>query len=74
MAPPEELNYRRTRLSDGGAYRLTITPSDSMLRVGRMHSWTLQLETAEGSPIDSATIAVDGGMPQHGHGFRRVRG
>jgi hypothetical protein len=69
MTPPEELDYSRTRMSDGGAYRLTITPSDSLLRIGRMHSWTLHLETADGSPVDSAAIAVDGGMPQHGHGY-----
>ena len=35
---------------------------------GRLHSWTLHLETASGTSVDSASITVDGGMPQHGHG------
>ena len=69
MKPPAELDYSRTRMTEGGAYRATITPSDSVLKVGRMHSWTLHLETAAGSPVDTATILVDGGMPQHGHGY-----
>ena len=39
------------------------------MRVGRLHAWRLHLETADGKPLDDATIAVDGGMPQHGHGL-----
>ena len=69
MIPPEELDYSRTRMTDGGAYRATITPSDSVLKIGRMHSWTLHLETAEGAPVEAASVRVDGGMPQHGHGY-----
>ena len=69
MKPPAELDYSRTRLSDNGMYRATITPSDSALRIGRMHSWILHLETADGVGVDRAKIAVDGGMPQHGHGY-----
>jgi hypothetical protein len=34
-----------------------------------MHSWTIELKTAEGHSVDKASIAVDGGMPQHGHGL-----
>lgn len=69
MHPPAELDYSRSRVTDGGAYRATITPSDSLLRIGRMHTWTLRLETADGTPVDQARIEVDGGMPQHGHGY-----
>lgn len=69
ITPPEELDYSRTRTSDGGVYRATITPSDSVLRIGRMHTWTLRVETVDGTPIETAAIQVDGGMPQHGHGY-----
>jgi hypothetical protein len=69
MTPPEELDYSRTRATEGGAYRATIAPSDSVLKVGRMHSWTLHLVTADGAAVEAATIEVDGGMPQHGHGY-----
>lgn len=66
---PQGLDYSRTRRSEHALYRATIRPQGDSIPVGRMQSWTLHLETASGAPIDSATIAVDGGMPQHGHGL-----
>ena len=69
MGPPADLDYGRTRLSAGGVYRGTITPQADTIAVGKMHRWTLHLETPDGRAVDSATIAVHGGMPQHGHGL-----
>ena len=34
-----------------------------------MHQWTLHVETVDGQPVENATIAVDGDMPEHGHGL-----
>jgi hypothetical protein len=67
--PPETLDYSRTRASENGLYRGTILPQGDSIPQGRLHRWTLHLETASGAPIDSAEIRVDGGMPQHGHGL-----
>ncbi len=67
--PPEDLDYSRTRTSEAGHYRATIHPQGDSIPQGRLHRWTLHLETATGTPVDSATVAVDGGMPQHGHGL-----
>ena len=67
--PPRDLDYSRTRSSASGLYRATIRPQSDSIPQGRLHSWTLHLETAAGVPVDSATVAVDGGMPQHGHGL-----
>ena len=67
--PPADLDYSRTRASDGGAYRATIRPQGDSIPQGRLQRWTLHLETAAGAPVDSASVAVDGGMPQHGHGL-----
>jgi hypothetical protein len=66
---PENLDYSRTRTSEGGAYRATITPAGDSIPKGQLHRWTLHLETAAGALVDSAAVAVDGGMPQHGHGL-----
>ena len=66
---PKNLDFSRTRASEGGLYRGTIRPQGDSIPQGRLHSWTLHLETAAGAPVDSATVAVDGGMPQHGHGL-----
>jgi len=67
--PPQDLYYSRTRTSAGGVYRATIRPQGDTIPQGRLHRWTLHLETAGGAPVDAATVAVDGGMPQHGHGL-----
>jgi YtkA-like len=69
MKPPQDLDYSRTRTSASGAYRATIRPQGDSIPQGKLHRWTLHLETANGAPVDSATIAIDGGMPQHGHGL-----
>ena len=67
--PPRDLDYSRTRTSEGGAYRATIRPQGDSVPQGRLQRWTLHLETGAGVPVDSAAVAVDGGMPQHGHGL-----
>jgi hypothetical protein len=66
---PGELDYSRTRSSENGVYRGTIIVDGDSIPKGRLQSWTLHLETANGAPVDVATVSVDGGMPQHGHGL-----
>jgi hypothetical protein len=66
---PKNLDYSRTRASDGGVYRGTIRPAGDSIPQGKLQSWTLHLETAAGASVDSAKVIVDGGMPQHGHGL-----
>jgi hypothetical protein len=67
--PPKDLDLSRTRASASGLLRATIEPRGDTIPRNRLHVWTLHLETAAGAPLDSARIAVDGGMPQHGHGL-----
>jgi hypothetical protein len=67
--PPKDLDYGRTRVSEAGLYRGTIRPQGDSIPQGRLHRWTLHLETAQGAPVAPATVTVDGGMPQHGHGL-----
>jgi len=67
--PPKDLDYSRTRQSESGLYRATIRPQGDSIPTGTLHRWTLHLETAQGAPVTTATIAIDGGMPQHRHGL-----
>ena len=67
--PPAKLDYSRTRASASGVYRGTIRPDGDSIPKGKLQRWTLHLETASGAPVDQATVSVDGGMPQHGHGL-----
>lgn len=66
---PRNLDYSRTRLSAAGQFRATIVPQGDSIPKGRLHRWTLHLETTAGTPVDNAEIMVGGGMPQHGHGL-----
>ena len=69
MRPPANLDYSRARASEHGMYRASIKPDGDSIPKGKLQKWTLHLETATGLPVDTATVIVDGGMPQHGHGL-----
>jgi hypothetical protein len=66
---PADLDYSTTRISDDGLFKVSYTASTGTVPVNQMHQWTLHVETADGQPVENATIGVDGDMPQHGHGL-----
>jgi len=66
---PTDLDTSTTRSSDNGLFNVSYTPSNDIVPVNQMHQWTLHVETADGQPVEDATITVDGDMPQHGHGL-----
>ncbi|PTM89125.1 YtkA-like protein [Mycoplana dimorpha] len=72
MSPSKDLDLALSKLSAGGIYRAAIHANIEPVTVGRMHSWTVSLNTATGAPVEGASITVDGGMPQHGHGLPTV--
>jgi hypothetical protein len=67
-APTDQKAYDRTQVSAAQTYRATFAPAET-ISVGRLHSWNILVTTADGTPVDSAKITIDGGMPQHGHGL-----
>ncbi|HEX5049784.1 MAG TPA: FixH family protein [Gammaproteobacteria bacterium] len=56
------------RVSAAGHYTATLQPAAS-LRQRELQSVRVRIADAEGHAVDGATIEVDGGMPQHGHGL-----
>ena len=66
---PSDLDYSLTRPSDKGLYRVTYSSSQTPVPVNELHTWKLHVETADGKPVDNATISIFGDMPQHGHGM-----
>jgi hypothetical protein len=66
---PPDLDYSLTRLSANGVYRATYRSSEMPVPVNELHAWTLHVESADGRPVDDATITIFGDMPQHGHGM-----
>jgi hypothetical protein len=56
------------RGSQNGLYLARLEPS-APLRTRTMQSLRVVITDANGQAVDGATITVDGGMPQHGHGL-----
>ena len=55
--------------SRNGEFLLSFESELDPLTINRIHSWTLVVTSAAGSPVEGATISVDGGMPAHDHGL-----
>ena len=60
-AAPAESNNR--------LFRASVTSELEPVVINQLHSWTLHLQTADGAPVEGATITVSGSMPAHSHGM-----
>jgi hypothetical protein len=69
MTPPSDLDLSRDKASQSGRYRVALLPPTPAPAINQMHSWKIRLATADGRPVKGAVFVVDGGMPQHGHGY-----
>lgn len=52
-----------------GLYRAGLIPEALPIPINSMQSWVLELTDAAGAAVEGAAIAIDGGMPAHGHGL-----
>ncbi|MBX3001389.1 MAG: FixH family protein [Caldilineaceae bacterium] len=66
---PVELDTSTTRMTEQGIYEISYTSDSGGVPINQIQNWTLNVKTAEGQPVESAAITVDGDMPQHGHGL-----
>ena len=66
---PKDLDLSLDKKSAAGTYRVGLVPPAEAPAINQMHSWKVKLATPEGTPVHGASFAVDGGMPQHGHGL-----
>lgn len=66
---PHDLDTGSRRFTDQGMFSVDIASKLDPVAINKMHSWVLRVRSKDGKPIDGATIVVDGGMPQHGHGL-----
>jgi hypothetical protein len=69
MRVPADLDLSLRKATEAGLYVAEIAPETEPATVGPMHSWTVTVQGADGTPLEEAQISVDGGMPQHGHGL-----
>jgi hypothetical protein len=66
---PANLDLSLDKPSTTGLYQVGLQPPPQAPAINQMHSWKVTLATADGKPVSGARFAVDGGMPQHGHGL-----
>lgn len=67
--PPKDLDLSLRKTTAKGLYIASLAPDTSPIPVGVLHSWTLHLAMPDGRAAGHAVIAIEGGMPQHGHGL-----
>jgi len=67
--PPTDLDLSLRHASAQGRFVVEMQPPAQGPAVGQMHAWTVKLAMPDGTPVQHAQIAIQGGMPQHGHGL-----
>ena len=67
--PPADLDLSQTHASVGKKFVVSLEPPATSAAINQIHSWKIRLRSPAGLPVAHAHIAVDGGMPQHGHGL-----
>lgn len=55
--------------SNNGLFKGSVTSEVEPVVINKLHSWTLFVTTADGKPVEDATITVSGTMPAHAHGM-----
>ena len=68
-APPSDLDLSLQHASTHGRYVVQMEPPATAPAINQIHIWQIKVSSPSGAPISNAQIAVDGGMPQHGHGL-----
>lgn len=67
-APPQrDISYATT--SAEGLYQVSVESDRKPIPVGETHRWVLTVLDEARRPVEGAEIAMDGGMPAHGHGL-----
>jgi hypothetical protein len=60
---------QRTKASEKKLFLISYEPQIQPVSINRIHNWVVHVETADGAVVDSATISLIGGMPDHDHGL-----
>jgi len=48
---------------------VSLRPAEDAVPLGQLHDWVFHLETRDGETFTPTLLTVEGGMPQHDHGF-----
>lgn len=68
-APPQGLDVQLSKSTAQHRYQVAMHPLSETIAINQLHAWEVEVTSPAGAPVLHAHIDVDGGMPQHGHGF-----
>lgn len=68
-AQPAVIDTATAQPTQNGLYRVAYTSDLDPIAINKLHTWTIHVATAEGKPVEDATVTVTGGMPAHNHGM-----
>lgn len=66
---PVDTDLATSQVSAKQYFRASYRSKTEPIPLNRMHSWVLQLQNADGQPLENTAIAIAGGMPEHDHGL-----
>lgn len=66
---PAQIDTATTQMSQQGLYRISYSTELDPITINTLHTWTVQIETADGEAVGGAEVSVEGGMPEHNHGM-----
>ena len=69
VTQPADLDLATTQPSHGGKFMVSYKSDLDPVTINKLHTWTLHVADSAGKPVDNATVAIDGGMPEHNHGM-----
>lgn len=69
VTQPADLDLATTQPSHGGKFTVSYKSDLDPVTINKLHTWTLHVADPAGKPLDNASVAIDGGMPQHNHGM-----
>lgn len=68
-ARQRNLDLSLERATDHGVFRIQLKSGLDPIQISKVHKWSVHVSGADGVPVTGANIALDGGMPEHGHGL-----
>ena len=59
----------QTWTSNSKLFTVSVESELDPIVINQIHSWTLQLQDAQGQAVTGADLSLVGGMPEHNHGL-----
>jgi hypothetical protein len=66
---PADVDTSAVRTSAKKLFRVSYVSESVPIPIGRIITWKLRVEMADGRPVKDAEITIQGDMPEHGHGL-----